>query len=493
MKRTTAIIYTFISGILLGCAYPPVGLGFFAYAGLVPMLFIVNSLKTRRVFLWSLIFSLFFHVLTLLWIRHITWVGMILAIMTLSLIYTLPFVITRLILNVSPRMGIFVFPFALAGIEWVRSFDVLAFPWMILGNSQTYYPWLIQFADITSAYGVSWWVAMVNISVFSLIKKRTAVRWVFLVILFLFPLIYSFNVLRIQTNTDKVLKIALIQGNVMPEEKWGYGNELWNMNLYRDMSIQVMAYKPDLIVWPETATPVYLCEEPEYRRMVQSLVDSIGVPIVTGTPSIDFESGKKYNSAAFFQPGEKKVERYDKIHLVPFGEAIPFDDIFPSLRNIHLGQANWDEGTKYTIFNSNVLPPFNVVICFESIFPDLVRKFVMKSTQFIVVITNDVWFGPYASPVQHAMISVLRAIEFHLPVVRCANTGITMIIDPYGRIVDKTRTFERDILIGTITPGTKKTIYAKFGNIFSMFCLFITLVSLMLCVFTRCFKFKRTL
>lgn len=123
----------------------------------------------------------------------------------------------------------------------------------------------------------------------------------------------------------------------------------------------------------------------------------------------------------------------------------------------------------------------------------MIRKFVVKGAQFIIVITNDVWFGPYASPIQHAMISVLRAIEFHLPVVRCANTGISMIIDPYGRVVDKTGTFERDILIGTITPGTKKTVYAKFGNVFSMFCLFITLVSLMLYIFTKYFKFKRIL
>ena len=185
------------------------------------------------------------------------------------------------------------------------------------------------------------------------------------------------------------------------------------------------------------------------------------------------------------------MERYDKIHLVPFGEAIPLDDIFPSLRKFHLGQANWDAGTKPVVFNSPQLPPFNVAICFESIFPDLIRKFIVRGSQFIVVITNDVWFGPYSSPVQHAMISVLRAIEFHLPVVRCANTGISMIIDPYGRVVNKTKTFERDILIGDIIPGTKKTVYAKFGNFFSMLCLLISLFSIIFYIYMKYFKFKR--
>ena len=491
MNKKTAFIYAFMSGIILGCAYPPVGFGFLAYVSLVPILFIVNSLNTRRVFLWSLVSGLIFHAFTISWIRHITWVGMVLSVVCLAFLYTLPFILTRTTVEIFPGKGIFIFPFAVAGFEWIRSFDALAFPWMILGNSQTYYPWLIQFADITSAFGVSCWVAMVNVSIFVLIKKRTAVRWVFLVVLFLVPLSYSWKVMNTPAESNKRIKVALIQGNVTPEEKWGAGNQIWNMNLYHNMSVEVMEYKPDFIVWPETATPVYLCETPSYRRMVQSLVDSIGVPLLTGTPSIDFESDEKWNSAGFFQPGEIEVERYDKIHLVPFGEAIPLDDIFPSLRKFHLGQANWDKGSKPVVFNSPQLPPFNVVICFESIFPDLIRKFIVRGSQFIVVITNDVWFGPYSSPVQHAMISVLRAIEFHLPVVRCANTGISMIIDPYGRVVNKTKTFERDILIGDIIPGTKKTVYAKFGNFFSMLCLLISLFSIIFYIYMKYFKFKR--
>ncbi len=523
-STSIAFLYAVISGILLICAYPPVGFGFLAYVSLVPLLFIVcGSKKLNRVFLWSFISGLIFHFGTLFWIKDQTWIGMILAVIILAFFFSLPFVITRFIYDnfnsinlfrstiqqrivrsTDPRAGIIVFPFALAGIEWIRSFDVLAFPWMIIGNSQTYYPWLIQFADITSAYGVSWWVAMVNVSIFFLIKRRTAVRWVFLVLLFLFPLIYSLKMRNIPANSDNMLKVALIQGNVTPEEKWGNGNLRWNMNLYLNMSIDAMAYNPDFIIWPETATPVYLCENPRYRRIVQSLADSLNVPILTGTPSIDYETREKWNSAAFFKPGEEKVEIYKKIHLVPFGEAFPLDDIFPSLRNIHLGQANWDEGNETVIFNSSVLrsittkdepelPPFTAVICFESIFPDLVRKFVVKGAQFIVVITNDVWDGPVYLPMQHAMISVLRAIEFHMPVVRCANTGISMIIDPYGRVVNKTETFVRDILIGDIIPGTKMTVYAKFGNIFSMFCLSFTLVSLIISVVMKYVKPKRNL
>ncbi|MFC1651160.1 apolipoprotein N-acyltransferase [Candidatus Latescibacterota bacterium] len=492
MSKKTAFICTLISAIILGCAYPPVGLGFLAYVGLIPMIFVLRSMTTRQVLLWSFVMGLIFHVITVSWIRHITWIGMVFSVIALSFFYTLPFIFSKPIIKIYPKKGILLFPFAVAGFEWIRSFDVLAFPWMILGNSQTYYPRLIQFADITSAYGVSFWVAMINVSVYFLIMRRTFSRWIFLVLLFVLPFMYSWAVINAGQDGTKKITVALIQGNVFPDQKWGLGKQFWNLQLYEDMSIEAMAEHPDLIVWPETATPVYLLETASFRHMVQSLVDSINVPILTGTPSIDYKSEKKWNSAAYFLPGQFEVERYDKINLVPFGESIPFNSIFPALNKIQLGQANWDKGSKPVVFSSPELPPFNVAVCFESIFPDLIRKFVIRGSRFIVVITNDVWFGPYSSPIQHAMISSLRAIEFHLPVVRCANTGISMVIDRYGRVTDKTKTFERDILIGDITPGTKKTVYARFGNIFSLFCLVISLASNIFYIKIKYFKFGKS-
>ncbi len=326
---------------------------------------------------------------------------------------------------------------------------------------------------------------MVNVSVYLLIKKRSVKRWIFLVVLFIVPLVYSQVVMRKSPDAGQEITVALIQGNVLPEEKWADRREEWNINLYRSMSIESMTYNPDLIVWPETATPVYLVEIGSYRSMVQSLVDSIGVPVFIGFPAIDFDTGDKWNSAGLFLPGINKVERYHKIHLVPFGEAIPLDNYFPSLKNLKLGQANWSRGTEKVVFEPPGIPPFSAAICFESIFPDLVRKFIVKGSQFIVVITNDVWFGTFASPIQHAMISVMRAIEFHRPVVRCANTGISMIIDSYGNVKKMSGTNERTILIETIPPADNETIYLRFGNIFSLVSFLITLISLIVYFITR--------
>jgi len=312
---------------------------------------------------------------------------------------------------------------------------------------------------------------MVNVAVCLLIRKRTAGRLILLGLLFLVPFGYSFMVIRSAPDQSKKITVALVQGNVRQDEKWG-GDVEWNMELYFSMSRKAASWRPDLFIWPETAIPAYVLQDPYYLRRVQSFVDTLGVPVLSGIPAIDVnfdappEKRATWNSAGFFLPGGASVRRYDKIHLVPFGEAFPLDDVFPSLRKINLGQANWDEGRETVVFTSPTLPPFHVAICFESIFPDLNRKFIRKGSEFITVITNDAWFGPKSAPIQHAMIAAMRAVEFHRPVVRCANTGISMIIDPYGRIVSRTATFERATLTGTITPRADMTFYARFGNLF---------------------------
>jgi apolipoprotein N-acyltransferase len=478
MKNRNAIILSLISAVLLGISFPPVSLGFSAYFALIPLFVLIEKLNTKKVFLLIFLTGIVFHIITVSWIRHITWVGMILAIIGLSFFFTIPFVITSYFNNRFIKPGLLLIPFAVAGIEWARSFDQIAFPWVIIGNSQTYYTYFIQFADITSAFGVSFWVVSINLATYLLLKKRNLQRLIIIVLLFAVPFLYSAYVINMSDANGKPLKVALVQGNVMPDEKWDAQNEAMNVMLYEELSREALKFKPDLFVWPETAMPLYILQTPHYHEYLQTLVDSLKIPVLTGLPYYDFDTEEKWNAAGLLLPNQTDVKVYKKIHLVPFGEAFPLDEIFPSLRKIEMGQANWDEGKEVVIFNPKVLPPFNVAICFESIFPDLIRKFVVKGSQFIVVITNDVWFGPKSSPIQHAMISAMRAIEFHKPVVRAANTGISMIIDQFGRVVSKTSTFKKTVLTGSIFPNEKNTFFARFGNIFSFLCLIITLFAI---------------
>ena len=169
MKTSTTLLCAVVSGVLLSLAYPPLGLGFMAYGALVPMLFVALSGGPWRVFKWSFLSGSVFLGISLFWVAlhpDLVWPVLILVVIVLALFYTLPFVLSSLLSRLSGWAALLVFPFAVAGFEWIRSFDQFAFPWMIIGNSQTCYPRLIQFADITSAFGISWWIAAVNVTIF---------------------------------------------------------------------------------------------------------------------------------------------------------------------------------------------------------------------------------------------------------------------------------------------------------------------------------------
>jgi apolipoprotein N-acyltransferase len=154
---------------------------------------------------------------------------------------------------------------------------------------------------------------------------------------------------------------------------------------------------------------------------------------------------------------------YRKIHLVPFGEMIPFEDRFDVLKRIDLGEGDFSPGTDATLFDING-SPFAVAICFESIYPELMGDFVDAGARFIVNITNDEWFGPSIGPSQHAQMAVMRAAEYRVGLARCANTGISMVVDPYGRIFGQTDLFVRDVLEGEVEVGRGGTIYGRIGG-----------------------------
>ena len=483
--RWTASMAAVLSGALLTCAYPPVYLGFLAYIALVPLLAIAHLNPVRKTFALTYVAGLTFLGSSLFWIYYSTWVGMIIAILVLSVFFAVPFALTAYIRRTHPRLALFVFPFAFSSVEWLRSFDQLAFPWMILGNSQTSYPHLIQFADITSVYGVSCWIAVINIIIFMLFIKRSVSRFAALALLFVVPAAYSYFVINSGYGGERTVTVSLIQGNVSPLEKWRIGLEEWNIKLYAALSEEAKVSGPDLIIWPETAIPTYFADIPSYREMVRAKIDSLGIPVLTGLPSIDFATEETWNSAALLVPGKRDIRRYDKIHLVPFGEAFPLDNHLKFLRDIDFGQANWNEGHETVVYSVEGLPPFSPAICFESIFPDLIRSFVVAGSQLLVIITNDVWFAPVVAPEQHAMIAVMRAVEFHRPVARCANLGISLFIDQYGRITKQTRINERTILTDTLTTNDSMTFYARFGNVFSVAATIITLISAAGAYFTR--------
>jgi apolipoprotein N-acyltransferase len=170
-----------------------------------------------------------------------------------------------------------------------------------------------------------------------------------------------------------------------------------------------------------------------------------------------------HNSAGLVLPAGSIAAQYDKIHLVPFGERIPFQGIFPFLGKINLGQAEWTPGTRPLVFRVG-RESFGVLICFESIFPELSRTYGVAGARFLVNITNDEWFGPTAAPRQHADMAVFRCVEGGVGMARCANTGISMIIDPMGRVTQQSALFQEALIVGEVATGSNATMFQTWGD-----------------------------
>jgi apolipoprotein N-acyltransferase len=285
----------------------------------------------------------------------------------------------------------------------------------------------------------------------------------------------------------KDIKIALLQGNIPPDVKWNPDSLEHNFEVYAEMSRDVASKGVDLIVWPETASPCYLVHEPLYFNWVRSLADSLNTHLVVGSNDFEILGHQKYvyyNSALFFKPGGNFPDAYYKLQLVPFSERIPFNDKVHIMDKIELGSADFSPGQEFVIFQ-HPKGKFASLICFEIVFPNLVREFVKRGADFLVNITNDAWFGKTHGPFQHARIAVFRAIENRISIARCANTGISMFVDPFGRTTEVTPLFVRRDVVGGLALKKEKTFYTVNGDWFALGCSFFSLGALGLSFFLR--------
>jgi apolipoprotein N-acyltransferase len=235
-----------------------------------------------------------------------------------------------------------------------------------------------------------------------------------------------------------------------------------------------------LIVWPEAATPFFFANDRDFRARLLLLARDVDRPLLFGSPSYTREGDQDimYNSAFLVGSEATVLGRYDKIHLVPFGEYIPLRRVLVFLDKLVEGIGDFRSGETYTVM---AVPQgrFAVLICFEVIFPDLVRHFVRQGAQFLVNITNDAWFGYSPASYQHLSMVVFRAVENRLPIVRAANTGISAVIEPTGELVEQTNLFERTWIKGRIIPAAGlTTFYTRWGDLFAYGCWVVTVAAM---------------
>jgi apolipoprotein N-acyltransferase len=463
------------SGACVTFCFEPFGLGFLAYVIFIPFIMFSGLLDGRgRYLLNSFAFGFCYFMGTLYWIamldrEQITmpWLRLPAAVVLslyLSLFVLLAgFLARRLIATGIPYQV--ALPVVWGGVEYLRSLGPLGFPWGSIAYSQTPYPAVIQQTALFGTYGMSAWLVGVNaLIVWVAISRRKAAVLV-LAAVFCLPPAGGLLVLRHATYQEGP-EAALIQPDISGHIKWDEAFRDSTMSILTEMSLAAAPSR--LIVWPETAVPFYARHERREMKSIQNLALATDSYILLGLPDFEIAEGGMlyYNSAMLVGPRGENLGLYRKIHLVPFGEMIPFEDRIDLLKRIDFGEGDFSAGRDYTILNLDGIP-FGVAICFESIFPSLIRDFARGGARFIVNITNDAWFGPSPGPYQHAQMAVLRAVECRVGLIRCANTGISMVVDPYGRTVKQTALFRRSTLKASIPVGSGHTPYVAAGDVLS--------------------------
>ncbi len=489
-----------LSAILLILSFPNFNLWLFAWFAFVPLFFVLKDKSKWKAFFLSYLAGIIFWLGIIYWLIHVTLPGMIILVLYLALYFGIFGLIISTIDYRLSTIDLFFIPSVWVILEFIRGHLFTGFPWALLGYSQYLNLPFIQIADITGAWGVSFLVMMVNVVIKEVLdprswvlgKRKKAISMIVYCFLFISAIIiYGYYKIYLTPNTkhQTPIKISVIQGNISQELKWNKSSRDFIIDRYFGISNEALKDKPDLIIWPEAALPVVLEEEPHYYEMVKDFVKEAKAPLLFG--AVTLRDNIYYNSALLISGEGRLLARYDKLHLVPFGEYIPLRRTFRFLETV-VPIGDFSRGREYTVFNLPTtyypLPTkFSVLICFEDLFPDLSREFVKRGAGFLINITNDAWFKKTSSPYQHLCASVFRAVENRVFLVRSANTGVSGFIAPTGKIVslvgDK---FGNNIFISGYKSQEislskqSHSFYTRYGNIFVTACLLFVLCGIII-------------
>ncbi|HEY6872661.1 MAG TPA: apolipoprotein N-acyltransferase [Geobacteraceae bacterium] len=487
-----------LSGVLLALSFPKPGLSFLAWFAFVPLLLAIGTKEPRGAFRLGFVSGLTAYVGILYWLNivmttygklhwSVSFCLFILLTAYLALYTGLVAFVARRgeVGGISPLLS---FPFVWVGLEYARAYVLTGFPWASLGYSQYRTLPLIQIADITGVYGLSFLIAFANVVICRIVRGGGGERGrvyptasvAILLVLLVATLGYGFH--RLQTpEKGGPLKVALTQGNIPQDVKWDPAFQEKTVEVYEKLSRRACAGGSDLVVWPESAAPFYLQSDTKYAPRIESLASELKTCMVVGSPAVeaDRERIRYLNSAFLLAPSGKVVGRSDKMHLVPFGEYVPLSRFLPFVNKLVAGIGDFSPGSAITPLDTGK-GKIGVLICFEGIFPELARAYVREGSRLLVNITNDAWFGRSSAPYQHLSMIAFRAVENRVPLVRSANTGITAIIDSRGHIRRMTPIFTETYLTGEVRLGEGDSFYTRDGDLFALACLAMSAVLVVL-------------
>jgi apolipoprotein N-acyltransferase len=416
--------------------------------------------------------------ITVPWLKYPAWLA------AAAYLALYPAVACALACGLSRRSGrslAAIFPVTWLLIEELRASGELGFPWFQPGYALHAFVPLIQMASLGSVSLVTAWVLLVNVLLWRALEplgtaqvgraspSPRVLAVAALALALLLPALWGRRVLATEPAAGPPRpRIALVQGNVAGEIKWAGHHQREILDTFLALSAQAMSGPdpPRLLIWPETATGSYLRRQVDQAIEVARFASEHRVPVFSGYPDYQVDSAgvvRYVNGAGMFYPDGAQSQVYAKRHLVPFGERMPFQWLIPQLGHLELGQAEWTPGLRAVLFPG---PGgyFSCLVCFEAIFPDLARADVRGGARWLVNITNDEWFGNSVAIDQHAGMAVFRAVENHVPLARCANTGLTMMVDAFGRVTRRLPVLAAGTLVAPLPAAGPATPYTRVGD-----------------------------
>ncbi len=469
-----------LSGLLMAVSFPNTDWNVLAWICLVPFFVAIEGKGWKETFRIGYAGGVAFYWSLFYWLTNVTVAGFIVLTLYLSLYFSVFGIGVNWVRGRRRMPAWFFAALFWTALEYLRTYAFTGLPWGVLGATQYRFLHLIQVSSLTGVYGVSFLVVLVNAAAYEYALRRgrrcvapfaTAFAAVALCCG------YGALILRMGAPGANVVRVAVIQGNVPQEEKFGEGFQREIIQRFHDLTLSIMNAKPDIIVWPETSVPGYYMYDPALRSSLTALQQETRSPLLFGSAhAIAMERGIDYFNSAFLLDGQgDPVGRYDKIHLVLFGEVIPCKRLFPFMKKLVPFEEDFSPGKDATIFS---IPQgkFAALVCFEDIFPDIAREAVRRGARFLINITNDAWFGRSSQPYQHVAYAVFRSVENAVPMVRATNSGLSCYIDRRGRVYHILRDGSgRDLFVqGTAVENVlisgEHTPYTKWGNVFSIIC-----------------------
>ncbi|MDR3256909.1 MAG: apolipoprotein N-acyltransferase [Endomicrobium sp.] len=495
-----------ITGLLAVCSFPKINLFFLAWIAFVPLSFVIIKSRLKTSFFYGFFSGFIFNIVGLYWLIPMlqfntdSYVQAIIAACALWIYLALYWGAWSLFLNLSKKVLNSNILIILSSsciwvlLEYIRTYFLTGFPWMLIGYSQFKFIEIIQIAEFTGVYGVSFLIIFCNLCFYFWISKpfiywklpikkiekikEDKYLYIALTLILAASIFGAFRADKFRFFGTQEFTVAVVQPNINQYKKWDRyykGDILSDLKKY---AFKISEVKADLVLWPETTLMGFVPEDSQLYDCAKLITKTAGGFNIMGSPYND-ENGNIFNAVLAFETGKVYKAVHKKNHLVLFGEYIPFRSFFSKFFGVLNQMGDFTKGVDTEIFDNGQICA-GATICSENFFPGISRKFVLSGAKVLTNHTNDAWFFDTAAPYQHFIMNIFRAVETRKAVIVSANSGISGIIEASGIIVAKTPSSKNVLLTGNFLQNNFKTFYTNRGDLFIYMCAGLLLIIIFL-------------